>query len=197
MTKAYPSNHVLCNLCNVLGRNNCSKMLISNLILNYWNTSIDRSNSTPQRLAIARLDYANYLSLGNVGYVGEASKRNGKITRKLNGTPRFFDRIVPNGSSIIGGMHFAGERGTIWSVSWQSSQTRKKHTWQCWKSAPLVRETAGRDFAHVVETFLRNWVKCPYWHSFSAWAQSLPDPILAIAGTIVSGLRCCLRSPSW
>lgn len=114
-------------------------------------------------------DYANYLSLVSVGYVGEVSKRNRKIARKLNGTARFFDRIVLDGSSVIGEMRFGGNVGQFEACLWQSSQTRKKHTWQCWKSAPLVRETAGRDFAHVVvDTFLRNWVKCPYWHSFSA-----------------------------
>lgn len=84
------------------------------------------------------------------------------------------------------------ERGTIWNTRLgrvQLAGARNVLTWQCWKSAPLVREAAGRDFAHVVvKTFLRNWVKCPYWHSFSAWVQSLLDPILAIAGTIVSEL---------
>lgn len=65
----------------------------------------------------------------------------------------------------------------------------QKRTWQCCRSAPLGRESTGRDSAHiVVETFLRNWVKCPYWHSFSTRAHSLLDPIHAIARTIVNGL---------
>jgi len=56
-------------------------------------------------------DYANYLSLVSVGYVGEVSKRNRKIARKLNGTARFFDRIVLDGSSVIGEMRFGGNAG--------------------------------------------------------------------------------------
>lgn len=41
------------------------------------------------------------------------------------------------------------------------------------------------DLTHV-EIFFRNWARCLNWHSFSARAQNLLDPIHAIAKTVVS-----------
>lgn len=66
-------------------------------------------------------------------------------------------------------------------------------TWQCWRRVLAGRSTSCRNLTQAVETFLRNWAKCPNWHSFSARAQNRVDPIQAIAKTVMS--RRLGRSP--